>query len=87
MQKEWYLGEPEQGAMKKRKQQKRTFEPAKLDSAYPGKMTKTKDGQKVNHKERDIKCTPEQKSQPWLSKKQHQKEEKNEKQGKARPSG
>ena len=83
MHKERYLGEPEQGAMKKRKQQQRAFEPIKLDSTHPGKMTKRKDGQK----EHDIKRTPEQKSQPWLSKKQHQKEEKNEKQGKARPSG
>ena len=51
-------------------------------------MTKRKDGQKLNHKERDIrnKCIPEWKVSHGLSKKQHQKEEKNEKQEKAQPS-
>ena len=59
MHKERYLREPEQGAMKKRKWQQRTFELAELDFAHPGKMTKRKDDQKVNHKERDIKRTLE----------------------------
>ena len=76
MQKKRYLGDQNKELRKKRKQQQRTFEPAKLDSAHSGKMTKRKDGQKVNHKEHDIKRNPEQKSQSWLSKKQHQKEEK-----------
>ena len=42
-----------------------------------GKMTKRKDGQKLNHKEREIrnKHTPEWKVSHGLSKKQHQKEE------------
>ena len=41
-------------------------------------MTKRKDNQKLNHKERDIrnKCTSEWKVSHGLSKKQHQKEEK-----------
>ena len=40
-------------------------------------MTKRKDGQKLNHKEREIrnKRTPEWKVSHGLSKKQHQKEE------------
>ena len=48
-----------------------------MDSAHLGKMTKRKDGQKLNHKKRDIrnKCTPEWKGSHGLSKKQHQKEE------------
>ena len=46
--KEWYLGEPEQGAIKKEAAAK-TFEPAELDFAYSGKMTKRKDSQKLNH--------------------------------------
>ena len=39
MQKEWYLGEPEQGAVKKEVAAK-TFEPAELDFARSGKMKK-----------------------------------------------
>ena len=46
--KEWYLGEPEQGAIKKEVAAK-TFELVELDFAYSGKMTKRKDGQKLNH--------------------------------------
>ena len=58
--KERYLREPEQGAIKKEVAAK-TFEPVKLDSAHSGKMTKREDGQKLNHKEGDIKNkrTPE----------------------------
>ena len=52
--KERYLGELEQGAIKKEVAAK-TFEPTELDSAYSGKMTKKKDGQKLNYKEGDIK--------------------------------
>ena len=58
MQKEQYLGEPKQGAVKKEVATK-TFKPVKLDSAHSGKMTKGKDSQKLYHKERDIKRTPE----------------------------
>ena len=58
--KERYLREPEQGAIKK-EVAANTFEPAELDSAPSGKMTKRKDDQKLNHKENDIKNkrTPE----------------------------
>ena len=49
-----------------------------MDSTHLGKMIKRKDGQKLNHKKRDIrnKCIPEWKVRHGLSKKQHQKEEK-----------
>ena len=53
--KERYLGEPEQGAIKKEVTAKKTFKPTELDSTHLGKMTKRKDGQKLNHKKRDIK--------------------------------
>ena len=46
--KERYLGEPEQGAIKKEVAAK-IFEPVELDFAYSGKMTKRKDSQKLNH--------------------------------------
>ena len=52
-------------------------------------MTKGKDDQKLNHKESDIKNkrTPEQKSQPQAFEETTSKGRKNEKQGKAQPSG
>ena len=48
-----------------------------MDSVHLGKMTKKKDGQKLDHKEREIRnqCTPEWKVSHGLSKKQHQEEE------------
>ena len=55
----------------------KTFEPTEMDFAHLRKMTKRKDGQKLNHKEREIrnKRTPEWKVSHGFSKKQHQKEE------------
>ena len=49
-----------------------------MDSAHSGKMTKRKVGQKLNHKEHDIKNKRirNRKVSHGLSKKQHQKEEK-----------
>ena len=61
MQKEWYLGELEQGAVKKEVVAK-TFKPAELDSARSGKMKKKEGWPKLNHEERDIKHTSELKS-------------------------
>ena len=46
MQKKWYLGEPEQGAVKKEVAAK-TFELAELDSAHSGKMKKKEGRPKV----------------------------------------
>ena len=79
---ERYLGEPNLRAIKKEVAGK-TFEPAEIDSAHLEKMTKRKDGQKLNQKgvrgfeEREIKNkrTPEWKVSYGLSKKQHQKKE------------
>ena len=70
---------------KKGSSSKKTFKPTELDSAHSGKMTKGKDDQKLNHKERDIKNkhTSEQKSQPWAFEETTSKGRKNEKQGKA----
>ena len=47
--KERYLGEPEWRAIKEEVAAK-TFEPAEMDFAHLRKMTKSKDGQKLNHK-------------------------------------
>ena len=68
--KERNLEEPEWGAIKKEVATK-TFEPVELDSAHLGKMIKRKDGQKLNHKEREIrnKRTPEWKVNHGLLKK------------------
>ena len=46
MQKEWYLGEPKQRAIKKEVAAK-TFELAELDSAHLGKMKKKEGRPKV----------------------------------------
>ena len=46
---ERYIEEPKWGTIKKEVAAK-TFKPAKMNSAHLGKMTKRKEGQKLNHK-------------------------------------
>ena len=67
----------------------KTFEPVKLDSAHSGKMTKRDDGQKLNHKEGDIKKQAHSRIENLAMgfRRNSIKGKKNEKQGKAQPSG